>query len=73
MAVDIMELAQIDEEKLTITKEQLQNEFDYMLAQKMLKDMLETGLISLVEFDKITALNLETFSPELTSIMRTNA
>ena len=51
------------------TKEQLQNEFDYVVAKQILKNMLEKGLISLQEFNKISALNLEKFSPELTSIM----
>ena len=73
MAVDIKELAHLDDEQLIMTKEQLQNEFDYMEAQQMLKDMLDKGLISLGEFNKITALNLEKFSPELTSIMPINA
>ena len=54
-----------------IPEEQLQNEFDYIMAQQMLKNMLVKGLISLVEFNKISALNLENFSPELTSIMPT--
>ena len=53
----------------TISEEQMQNEFDYMMAQQMLKNMLENGLISLAEFDKISALNLKIFSPELASIM----
>lgn len=51
------------------SEEQMQNEFDYMIAQQMLKNMLEKGMISLAEFDKISALNLEIFSPELASIM----
>lgn len=52
-----------------MTKEQFQNEFDYMMAQQMLKTMLEKKLISLSEFNKISAINLEIFSPELASIM----
>lgn len=73
MAVDINELAHLDNEQLTMTEDQLQNEFDYLVAQQMLKNMLNKGLISLSELGKITALNLEIFSPELTSIMPTNA
>ena len=56
-----------------VNEEKMQKEFDYMMAQRMLKDMLEKDLISLAEFNKIKALNLEKFSPELTSIMPTNA
>lgn len=52
-----------------ISEEQMQNEFDYMMAQQILKNMLENDLISLAEFNKISALNLEIFCPELASIM----
>lgn len=52
-----------------VTKDQLQNEFDYIVAQQILQNLLEKGLISLGEFNKIAALNLAKFSPELTSIM----
>ena len=52
-----------------VNEEQMQNEFDYMMAQRMLKDMLEKDLLSLAEFNKISALNLVKFSPELASIM----
>lgn len=73
MVVDIKKLAHLDDEPLIMTMEQLQNEFDYIVAQQMLRDMDQKGLISLSELDKIMALNLEIFSPELTSIMPTNA
>ena len=52
-----------------VNEEQMQKEFDYMMVQRMLKDMLEKDLISLAEFNKISALNLVKFSPELASIM----
>jgi hypothetical protein len=64
-----METKKINVQAEVISEEQMQNEFDYMMAQQMLKNMLENGLISLAEFDKISALNLEIFSPELASIM----
>lgn len=64
-----METKKINVQAEVISEEQMQNEFDYMMAQQMLKNMLENGLISLAEFDKISALNLEIFSPELVSIM----
>ena len=65
-----MDVKQSNEQTAGITAEQLQNEFDYMMAQRMLKDMLEKDLISLAEFNKISALNLVKFSPELASIMQ---
>ena len=52
-----------------ISIEQLQREFDYIQAEKLLKKMLEGGLITEVEFHKINALNRETFSPTLAKIM----
>ncbi len=64
-----METKKANVQAEVISEEQMQNEFDYMMAQQMLKNMLESGLISLAEFDKISALNLKIFSPELASIM----
>ncbi|KGK87378.1 SHOCT domain-containing protein [Clostridium sp. HMP27] len=52
------------------TQEELQREYDYILAQKILKSILEKGLISLDEFNKITEKNRQTFSPYLVEIMR---
>ena len=52
-----------------ISTEQLQREFDYIQAEKLLKKMLERGLITEVEFHKINTLNRETFSPTLAKIM----
>lgn len=55
--------------KRTISDEQLQREFDYFRAEKILKAMLEKGLINEHEFNKITKLNRKTFSPFLAEIM----
>lgn len=52
-----------------VSLEQLQREFNYIQAEKLLKRMLEKGLISEAEFNKITALNRQTFSPVLAKIM----
>ncbi len=51
------------------TKEQLQRDYGYFIAQKLLKAMLDKGLISIDEFNKITAENRKTFSPYLAEIM----
>ena len=53
-------------------QEQLQCEVDYVMAQRILESMLSKGLISLSEFNKITALNRKTFSPALAEIMPGN-
>lgn len=52
-----------------VTQEQLQREFDYIQAEKLLRKMLGKGLITEVEFNKIDALNRQTFSLFLTEIM----
>ena len=52
-----------------MSQEQLQREYDYILAQKLLKSMLENGLITEDEFHKITLLNRKTFSPSLAELM----
>ena len=56
-------------ESKKVSPEQIQREFDYIQAEKLLKKILEKGLITVAEFDKITALNRQTFSPVLAEIM----
>jgi hypothetical protein len=52
-----------------VSQEQLQREFDYIQAEKLLRKMLRKGLITKVEYNKIDALNRQTFSPFLAEIM----
>jgi len=52
-----------------LNAEALQREFDYYRAEKLLHQMLDKGLISKEEFNKIMLLNRETFSPMLAQIM----
>ena len=59
----------INYENKPISQEQLQCEVDYIRAQRILDSMLKNGLISLSEFNKITLLNRQSFSPALASIM----
>lgn len=42
---------------------ELQNEYDYLLAENITKKLLEKGLISVDEFNKIMEKNRRTFSP----------
>lgn len=58
--------------KIPVSQEQLQCEMDYIRAQRILDSMLQKGLISLSEFNKITLLNRQSFSPALASIMPEN-
>lgn len=51
------------------TTEELQREYSYYMAQKLLKSLLDTGLISEGEFNKITEKNRQIFSPYLAEIM----
>ena len=52
-----------------VTEEQIQADFDYYLAQKMLGRMLGKGMITDDEFNKISAVNRKKFSPYLAAIM----
>ena len=52
-----------------ITEDALQNEHDYLVAMKITKKLLEKGLISQDEYDKIMAKNRKTFSPLLAEIL----
>ena len=55
--------------KKTVTQCQLQREVNYVMAQRILESLLDKGLISLSEFNKITTLNRQSFSPALAPIM----
>ena len=55
-----------------MSQEQLQREFDYIQAEKLLRKMLQKGLITEAEFNKIEALNRQSFSPFLAEIMPSN-
>ena len=52
-----------------VSQEQLLRELDFWRAQRILASMLDTALISLSEFNKISALNRQSFSPALAQIM----
>ena len=56
-------------ERKLFTDEELQREFDYYMAQKLLEKLREADLISEGELDKITAKNRQSFSPYLARIM----
>lgn len=63
---------EINYEKKPVSHEQLQHEYDYYLAQQILKSMLKNNLITVDEFNQITALNRRSFSPALAQIMPGN-
>lgn len=51
------------------TNEEMQNEYDYFLAEQLTKKLLDEGLISVDEFNKIMAKNRRSFSPFLSKII----
>lgn len=51
------------------TNEEMQNEYDYLLAEQLTKKLLDEGLISSDEFDKIMEKNRKTFSPFISKII----
>ena len=65
----ILEGLNTKKETKKISQEQLQREYDYILAQKLLKSLLENSLVTEDEFHKITELNRKTFSPSLAELM----
>ena len=51
------------------TQDQLQREFNYMMAEKATKKMLDQGLITPGEYDRIMAENRRTFSTFLAPLL----
>ena len=51
------------------TQEQLQQEFNYMQAEKITKKLLDKGLITDEEFDRIMAENRQTFPTFLSPLL----
>ena len=51
------------------TDEEMQNEYNYILAEQMTRKLLEEGLITVGEFDKIMAKNRRSFSPFVSKIL----
>ena len=52
-----------------VDQEEIIRDVNYYQAQKVAQSMLDRGLISLDEFNKLTQINRDTFSPFLVEIM----
>ena len=52
-----------------IQQADIEQDYDFFQAQKVAENMLELGLISLSEFNKLSLKNSETFSPFWVEIM----
>lgn len=59
----------IDVSARKMTKETMQKDFEYEMAQKITKLLLEQGLISIEEYNKIKVSNMEKFSPYYKDLM----
>ncbi len=51
------------------TNQEMQNEYNYFLAEQMTKKLLDKGLISMDEFNKIMVKNRRSFSPFISKII----
>ena len=70
-----MQITQLEEgavapkpNKKDFTQEELQQEFDFILAEKIVRNMAEKGLITDDELHKISEKNRLIFSPYLNEI-----
>lgn len=52
-----------------IQQADIEQDYNFLQAQKVSEKMLELGLISLSEFNKLTEINRKTFSPFWVEIM----
>ena len=59
----------IDVSARKMTKEAMHKDFEYEIAQKLTQSLLEQGLISTEEYNKIKVLNIENFSPFYKDLM----
>ena len=52
-----------------MTMETMKKDFEFRMAQRFIKKLLDDGLISLCEYDKISALNREKFCPFMAELI----
>jgi hypothetical protein len=62
-------VSHIKSKSKSLSEIELQQDYNYFKAQEVIKIMLDCGLISLLEFNKLSQLNRETFSPLWMEIM----
>ena len=58
----------LKDERTRMTDDELKREYDFYMAEKIVKKMLESGLISDVECTRISAENRRIFSPLLAEL-----
>lgn len=52
-----------------MTREAMQKDFDYLMAQKMTKALLDNSFITVEEYDLLSKNNKEMFLPYLAELM----
>lgn len=73
--VEMMKVTKLDDvdsvkyETKKPTENEIKNEHAYLVAERLTKKLLEKGLITQAEYDKIMAKNRIKFSPFLAEIM----
>lgn len=65
------QLQELSSERMT--DKQLQNEYNYIRAEQITRKMLDKGLISAGEYDRIMAENRRVFSPYLADLYPDNS
>ena len=65
--LDGTEIAKVAPRRMT--EAAMQQDFEFMIAEKLTRQLLDQGLITEREFNKIMAKNRETFSPYFAEIM----
>ena len=56
-------LVTVDVAPRRMTLDAMQKDFEYEMAQKITKNLLSEGLIFIDEYDRISAVNAQKFSP----------
>ena len=70
---DIFRLTEDAKTKPALSEEDLQKEYDFYMAEKLSKMLLDNGLLTEEECTRLSVKNRETFSPYLCSIMAKSA
>lgn len=68
MEIDLYKIGAEASKEHGMTKEQFKQEVHYKMAQKMLKILLNRGIVTEDEYEKIEDLNRQTFSPQLAKV-----
>lgn len=73
MEFDIYKIGAEAESEHEMSKEQSRQEVQYKMARKMLlRILLRRGIVTEDEYEKIDALNRQSFSPQLAKVYKAN-